>query len=265
MGLLLNCWGEIKFEIVTGLGPNIAKYEQWKDLISTLVSNDLSRYLRTFDNFFCFFGGSICCFLNVEKNIRWRLKKKKKSLALTTRHPFLSASQHFVNILTGGKKKKKNRNCWWMLSGLCIFLRIKRKETGRFVFWKLANMPGQNNSPDDACLASARLILPPTHSAPRHLNHLYLFLCPAFPPLPYFPLSRSDWLPAWPIFLIHVCTYTWIPVGEEGENWRLKSLSSFLGAFPAPPLSWLVKVVWIMSYFILGYWYAAGRRRRSIN
>lgn len=152
-----------------------------------------------------------------------------------------------------------------MLSGLCIFSGLSEKKRAGLCFESLLTCLGDNNSPNDACLASARLILPPTHSAPRHPNHLYLFLCPAFPPLPYFPLSRSDWLPAWPIFLIYVCTYTWIPVGEEGENWRLKSLSSFLGDFPAPPLSWLVKVVRIMSYFILGYWYAAGRRRRSIN
>lgn len=165
---------------------------------------------------------------------------------MTGGHPLLPASQHLDIILTGEKKK---RNCCWMWSRLCIFSRLREKKLGWFVFWKLANMPGDNNSPDDACLASVRLILPPTHSAPRHLNHFYLLLRPASPPPCHIFHCLAVTRCQCDLYTLFMCVrkHLWEMRSKKNGDWNLISASwmtlpLFLSA------GWLKLFEWRLSF-----------------
>lgn len=119
-------------------------------------------------------------------------KIQVKKLALTVRHPLLPASQHLDNILTGEEKRREIvAECGL---GCIFFSRLSEKKQAGLCFESLRTCLGHNNSPDDACLASVRLILPSTHSAPRHLNHFYLFLYPASPPPHTAAIFPTVWL-----------------------------------------------------------------------
>lgn len=145
MGLLLNRCGEMKFKIDSSIskrvtGTSILVPILWKmsnEKISKIgfhwlikISEDIQQLLL------CWWKHLLLFKCKVEKK-----KQETKKIALTARHPLLPASQHFVNILTGGEKKEEKLllNVVWAV----YFLNIKRKETGWFVFWKLANMPGR--------------------------------------------------------------------------------------------------------------------------
>lgn len=149
-----------------------------------------------------------------------------------------------------------------MWSGLCIFSRLSEKKQAGLCFESLQTCLGDNNSPDDACLASARLILP-------QLTQLLVILITtisssALPPPRHIFRCLALTCCQRDLYSLFMCVYV-NTCGRRGErkngdenlisaSWV--SLPLFLSA------GWLKLFEWCL--FCWGYWYAAGRRR-SIN
>lgn len=167
MGLLRNCCVEMKFKINSSICHNRRRQKLLQSLVPILwkmsnekISNSGFRWLIKIAEdirqlLLCQWKHLLLFKCKIEKTTR-------KKIALTARPPNSFQPHSILLIFSLGKtkQKKKNRNCCWMWSGLCIFSRLSEKKRAGLCFESLQTCLGDNNSPDDACLASARLILP---------------------------------------------------------------------------------------------------------
>lgn len=102
-----------------------------------------------------------------------------------------------------------------------------------------------DNSQVDACLAGALLTLPPTLSAPPHLNHLHLIRFPriyySFHPLftvSHWPLTCCRW----DLYFLHNCVYHFKRLCEKKGGISYFRFSNNSGACP---LICLGKAIWL--------------------
>lgn len=209
MGLLRNCCVEMKFN--SSICHNRRRQKLLQALVPILwkmsnekISNSGFRWLIKIAEdirqlLLCQWKHLLLFKCKIEKT-------KRKKIALTARPPNSFQPHSILLIFSLGKtNKKKNRNCCWMWSGLCIFSRLSEKKRAGLCFESLQTCLGDNNSPDDACLASARLILP-------QLTQLLVILITtisssALPPPTIFS-AVSLWLAASVTYIPYSCVCT---------------------------------------------------------
>lgn len=160
------------------------------------------------------------------------MKEEKKKITNTL--------PYFVNILMGEKMELQLRGSGWNISS-----GWSRKKWAGLCFEGLRTCLVDNNSPVDACLAGTLLTLPPTLSAPPHLNHLPLIRFPRIHYLlhPLFTVSHWPLTCYWrDLYFLLNCVYPFKQLCEKKGGISYFRFSNHSGACP---LICLDKATWM--------------------